>query len=181
MVVRILTGAAVERSNFTMPNDTELRQLLSAVLLRYPILDSAKSRDWTDRDAVERERSFKNAFWALAFFSRLESVEKKRPHATTFWCSEVDNFLHASDIWDFEIGQAVFTIAVVCHNDIPFTALDRWPLEMRFGLQVGGGGKRATDRWRGVLKGEFRAPEVLTQTRESLYPTPQPKFYGDGY
>src|ERR1019366_3908952 len=95
-------------------------QLMHAVLTRYPVLDSSKARDWTERDGIERERAFKNAFWALAFFTRLESVEKKRAHATTFWCHEVDEFLHASNVWDFEINQGPFTLAVISHNDIPF-------------------------------------------------------------
>jgi hypothetical protein len=182
MVVRILTGAAVEKSNFVMPNDEQLRQLMRMVLTKYPVLDSSKSRDWTDRDGVERERSFKNAFWALAFFTRIESVEKKRVHATSFWASEVDAFLHASDIWDFEISQGVFTLALIAHGDIAHTPLDRWPLEMSWGLQVGGGGHRATDIWKRVIKGEFRAPEVVQQTRESnSYPTPNVRIVGDGY
>jgi hypothetical protein len=182
MVVRILTGAQVERSNFVMPTDVELRQLMHLVLTRFPILDGANARDWTPRDALERERSFKNAFWALAFFTRLENVERKRVHSTSFWCGEVDAFLNQSNVWDFECGQAPFTIAVIAHNDIPFAPLDRWPLEMSFGLQVGGGGRRASDAWKRVLKGEFRAPEVVQQTRESnFYPVPQVRFYGDGY
>jgi hypothetical protein len=183
MAVRILTGVEAERSSFVMPSDGDLAKLMRAVLTKYCILDGSKRDGWTQRDEEERERNFRNAFYALGYFTRLDCIEKKRIHAASFWASEVEEWLHLSNIWNnADVGVTVFTIALIAHGDIAHSALDEWPKNMVFGLQVGGGGHRGTDRWRGVLRGEFRAPEVLTRTRESdLYPQPNVRIVGDGY
>jgi hypothetical protein len=182
MTVRILTGPAVEKSNFVMPSDAELRQLMRAVLTRYPVLDGARREGWTERDAYERERAVKFCFYALGHFTRIEGVEKKRQHAMSFWASEVEQWLHAADVWGVsDIGVSTFTICCVAHGDIAHTPLDEWPRNMVFGLQVGGGGKRGTDSWRKVLRGEFQKPEVPPKAVPESYPVPKVQFYGDGY
>jgi hypothetical protein len=153
--VRILTGrAASGESRLLLPSDEELRRLREIVAAAYPHLAfRPRNERYATADEAEDHRGFASAFAWLAEQARSDQLDTRK--ATGWYVDGANNQLRDRGL-SAEISGRTFVAALVAHGDIPFTALDDYPV---FGLTHFGAGRPYSQKWREVLAlGKILAP-----------------------
>jgi hypothetical protein len=154
-------------SNFVMPSSSDLAQLLSIVLRKFPKLAPDTTDRWADNNEAKFAKQFEAAFRAIAMMHRTEKPDKKR--YVQYFIDHGEDLLRALGP-HAEIGPA-FTVACLAHGDVP---ISDWRIDgvvLEFGLNIYRIGRPATDAWRKVLS-TGRTIELTAPPSSRNYATP---------
>jgi hypothetical protein len=141
-----------------LPTSEEFEKLLSIVTARWPQLQRS--------DGAE----FVIAFNRILRLGRRQKLDTERGLA--FWTDDVRAWQHQHQISpNVFVGGVSFTAAVLAQNDVDHTMSDRYPFDLSFALQFGGGGHPSTDSWReGLATGRLLEPAPLPRLIETRSP-----------
>jgi hypothetical protein len=139
---------------FVMPGESDLGRLFDLTCARLPKLSAAGARQhWNDEELFPR---FVAAFRFVGDLRRTEQTDKQ--HSISWWLDQGKDWLAARQISPSRLLGPDFLLAVVAHNDVPYTSGDvkigqLWEV----GLDLYNG-KRPSGAWREALAGRVRAP-----------------------
>jgi hypothetical protein len=154
-------------SNFIMPSSTELKQLLSIVLRKFPQLAPDMTDRWSQNNEADFARKFAAAFKAIGQMHRTEKPDRKR--YASYFVDHAEDLLRAQGA-SAEIGPA-FLPACLAHGDVPISDWRIDGVALELGLNIYRIGRPATDAWKRVLAtGNTIALIAPPSTRN--YPTP---------
>jgi hypothetical protein len=144
----------VERAKIALPTDDELPKLRDVVFATYPTL-----RPWTPgsnyafQDEENFNRQFSAAFTYVAHKGR-DEIDMK--HSSSWWADQASDWLrHRGDRTNIE--GAAFLTACLAAGDVEFQRSDQFGNVWAVGL-ASWGGRKATEAWRNVLRGDLRRP-----------------------
>lgn len=139
---------------FVMPGEFDLRRLLDLTSGRFPKLAAAgQKHHWSDDELFPR---FVSAFRFVGDLRR--TIEPNKRFAISWWIDQAKEWLAVRQISPAALRGSDFLLACIAHNDVPFTPSTERGQQWEVGVQLYGGGRRATDAWRGSIVGKLLAP-----------------------
>jgi hypothetical protein len=136
-----------------VPSESQLKNLVAIISGRYP--------KFAGVDISEVMR----AFIAIGHINRLPKGKLNMQSGVTGWTDICEDWQRTHSLSGGISGAAV-TVAVLIHNDIEYSALDRWPHDVEFGLcRPYASGRLCSNSWKALLHGTERLREPMPVKR----------------
>ena len=137
--VTVLSGLS---PHVEIPTESQFKKLVTIIAGRYPKFAAV--------DLAEVRR----AFIAVGHLNRMPAGKLNMQSGVTGWTDILEDWQRTHSLTGGISGGAV-TAAVLMHNDIEYSSLDRWPLDVEFGLHrpYSAEGRKCSNAWKALLHG----------------------------